>query len=127
MMVFLKTECQWGPADSKKQSLNVRVQGEQVTKPQWQQSHIMRQQREGRNDQEALESYKKKTAFLNKFDLVADYKLGPKMQSVMSSIFESAKAQYFWSTETQLNNNQVSARSPADGQVYGTIVIDPVS
>jgi hypothetical protein len=141
-----QAECQWGVKDGsgKKQFINLRVQGEQAHKKQWRPSQQQIQQgssnEQGQQQQQqrAINAYQKKTAFLNKFDMVADYKLQPSMATIFSRAFETLKAYNFWNTQQQANPNanelqqqqqqqQQSQSSSQQGQLYATVVIDPIS
>jgi hypothetical protein len=121
-----QTECQWGTS-ANKQFLNVRIQGERAEKPQWRQhiEHIQGDQQR----QQAIKQYKQRTAFLNKFDCQAEYKLQPQVQSVFQRAFETLKAYNFWNTQEQQNFNgqQQLQQQGEQGRMYATLVIDPIT
>jgi hypothetical protein len=110
-------ETQWGSESSgPKQHINLRIQGESAKNSQWRQIE--------ENESQLNKYYKKRTAFLNKFDAIIDYKLKPEMQNCASRCFEALKAYNFWNTQSQLLSQQQSGR---DGQVHATLVIDPIT
>jgi hypothetical protein len=115
-------ETQWGIKD-KKQVVNLRIQGEQAKRPQWRQQERDEQVQNGKQ-------YKKRTPFLNKFDVVAEYKLQPKMQSLVSKCFEALKIANYWNTNTEEQQNyqlQQQQEGRNSGKLYATVVIDPIS
>lgn len=64
-------------------------------------------------------SEEKRTAFLNKFNVLAQYKINPSTQNMFNSMLEVLKGYYFWNTESKQN---LQGR---DGEFSGMIVIDP--
>jgi hypothetical protein len=108
-------ETQWGTSQLK-QELKVQIQGEQAKKQQW---------RQHEEDQSRTDKYyKRRTSFLNKFDLEADYKLSPEMQNAFGRALEALKSYNFWNTQSKLQHSQGEQRN---GQVYATLIIDPIT
>lgn len=130
-----QAECQWGTQE-RQQKLNVRIQGERVEKRQWRQ-HIEQIGQQGGNDQQhqqAIMHYQKRTAFLNKFDCQAEYKLSPQMQNVFQRAFETLKAYNFWNTQSKpnsinsINDGALQQQGQGEqGRMYATLVIDPIT
>jgi hypothetical protein len=102
---------QWG-ADNK-QSVEVRVQGEQAQNKQIRSIDS--------SDEASRRYFKKHTSFLNKFDMEADYKLKPQMQNLFNRALESLKSYNFWNTQSDL------LESRRDGKLRVTVVIDPIT
>jgi hypothetical protein len=107
----LQSECEWG--SHQKQSVNLRIQGMQA-QTQQQRQQIQSYQGPQQHYQ------KKRAAFLNKFDVVADYKLKPTMQNIANRLFEVVKTYDLWNTQSQLEG------TGQDGQMHATMVIDPI-
>lgn len=107
-----QSETEWG--SDHKQYINLRVQGDQF---------LNQQQREQLNSQQGAGSkyQQKQAAFLNKFDVVAEYKLRPPTENVFNQGFEVVKVTHYWNTQSQLQ------QSGRDGQLHATVVIDPIS
>lgn len=77
-----KANAEWGA--EQKQQIAIRLQGERARKHGQQSS---RQQRQ---------------AFLNKYDLEADYQLKPETQNFFVRALELIKSKYYWNTQSQL-------------------------
>jgi hypothetical protein len=108
-------ESEWG--SDRKQSINVHINGEQFQPKQWIQkmSSLSRQ-----GDYKSEEQMKLKIAFLNKFDISAEYKIQPWTQNMFNQYFTGLKAWEFWSTQVQPQHGR-------DGYVLATLVIDPIT
>lgn len=100
MLVQLDSE--WGAEHRNK--MNIRVQGEPTRKTYW---------KSGSQDKWAR--------FLNKFDLVAEYKLQSNQKHLVNRLFELMKAQLFWQLSVE------DRRSNEEGIVRATMVIDPIT
>jgi len=124
-----KAECQWG-ADQKQQ-INIRIQGEQVQRSAWrqlqQQQPGQQQQQRGQQQQNRL---KRRTAFLNKFDMECQYnQLKPSTQNAFGRALELAKSAYFWNSKSQLiqAGQHSGSGSQSSGKVLLSMIIDPVT
>lgn len=111
-----QAEAQWGA--NNKQHVNVRIEGEQAKKAQWSQ---IEQKEQRRN-----KYYKRQTSFLNKYEVEAEYKLQPAAQNMVNRVFEVLKANNYWNSQVQLNNNQ-QKRDQQQGQMKAIVVIDPIT
>jgi hypothetical protein len=112
---------QWGPqeqSDSRKQSIDLRIQGDSAKTAQWRQV----EDRESAVNQ----YYKKRTAFINKFDVVADYKLAQQTQQRLGRVLDLAKAHYYWNTDVQQLDG-TDDRRQQQGVLQATVVIDPIT
>lgn len=110
-----KAECQWG-ADQKQQ-IQIRIKGEQV-----QRSLGLRQQQQ----------LKRRSAFLNKFDMEAQYVgLKPSTQNVFLQALELLKSAYYWNTNSELipfnQRQQQQGGSQEKGKILATMVIDLIT
>lgn len=56
--------------------------------------------------------------FINKFDIVADYKLMPATRNIFQRLFDVVKTYYFWNTETRVE------QSGRDEQIFANLMID---
>jgi hypothetical protein len=109
---------EWGNGESRKQEIQLRVNGEQFKPKLWIQkiSGIQRQD----DYQKLAEQMKLKIAFINKYDISADYKLLPVSENYIRQYFTGLKAWEFWSTQVKPVNGR-------DGSVFATVVIDPIT
>jgi hypothetical protein len=101
---LIKAEAEWGPQGTDQNRVDIRLQGEPTRKTYW------------RSD-----SADKWARFLNKFDLVAEYKLHSQQRHFVQRAFELLKARYFW----QLSTDQ--ERKGENNVVHATLVIDPIT
>lgn len=67
------------------------------------------------------QSEQKRMAFLNKYDVVAQYKIEPSTQNIFNSMLEILKGYNFWNTKSEQTFNG------QDGRFVGMIVIDPLT
>jgi len=102
--MLVKCEAEWGPMDSQKQEIHVRIQAEPTRKTYWQ-----------------SESADKWSRFLNKIDLTADYKLHSAQRHFIERVFNMAKLQYFWQLTTD------GERKGEPNTVRASLLIDPVT
>jgi hypothetical protein len=100
MLVQLDSE--WG--SEKRNKMNVRLQGEPTRKTYWK-----------------SDSQNKWARFLNKYDMVAEYKLQSNLKHQVNRLFELMKARLFWQLSVQ------DSRSNEEGIVRATMVIDPIT
>jgi hypothetical protein len=72
--------------------------------------------------------FQKRTAFVNKYDVVAEYKLQQQTQQRLGRVLDLAKAYYYWNTDVT-QNSELSDRQQQgrEGQVHATVVIDPIT
>ncbi|KAI1725330.1 lipoprotein amino terminal region domain-containing protein [Ditylenchus destructor] len=112
--LIVKGEAEWGTGELK-QSITLRVQGEKAHTKQWR-KHIT----EKRNGPQQ-KFQEKQAAFINKFDLVAEYDLRSQAQNFFERAFEALKFYGgFCNTDAEYQRNR-------NGQIRGTVVIDPVT
>ncbi|KAI1713929.1 lipoprotein amino terminal region domain-containing protein [Ditylenchus destructor] len=112
LMVFGETE--WG--SEHKQQITFRVQGEKAHTKHWR--NQISQQFQG--PQQKFQE--KQAAFLNKFDLVADYKLRAPAENFFQRCLEVIKGYgNFWNTESELRENG------SERQVTACLIIDPLT
>lgn len=117
-LYFCKLNCNWG-SDGNKQTINVRINGEQQSENEWNQKQKINKEFEIK--------LKRRTSFINKFNCEAKYtNLKPTTRNVFKSVLELVKSKYFWNTKTQLMD-QNRGENPANGQTYLNIVIDPIT
>lgn len=113
-----KADCQWG--SDQKQQINIRIQGEQVERSAWRQLQQQNGQKQRYNgqQQEQQNRLKRRTAFLNKFDVEAQYtQLKPSTQNVFARALELAKSAYFWNSKSQLIAGNQQQGSQSSGKV----------
>jgi len=111
-----KAECQWG-ADQK-QKIQIRIQGEQVQRSAWRQQ--LQQQGNSRQQQQEQQRLKRRSAFLNKFDLEAQYLgLKPSTQNTFEWALELVKSAYYWNTNSELI--PFNQRQQQNGQENGKV------
>jgi len=132
-------DAEWGTQQGQKQSVNLRVQGESAKNAAWRMIEQGGNQQQGRNQQQGGNQqqsqssqstnyyYKKRTAFLNKFDMVAVYKLQPQMTQRFSRGLEALKTYNFWNTDSKLNEQEQGGSNSGQGTLHATIVIDPIT
>lgn len=112
--LVIQGEAEWG--SQHKQTINFRIQGEKAHKAQW------RQQISSDYSGPQQKFQQKQAAFLNKYDLVAEYKLGPQAQNIFKRSFEALKGYAgFWNTQEEQKENG------RDGQVRASFIIDPIT
>jgi len=100
--MLVQLDSNWG--SDKKNQMNVRIQAEPTRKGYWRPN-----------------TSNKWSRFLNKIDLVADYKLHSTPKQWINRFYEVAKAKYFWSLNVE------DRRSNEEGLVRATLVIDPIT
>jgi hypothetical protein len=105
-------EAEWG--SDRKDRVNVQINGEKFAPKVW----LMKLDK--MQDQSIEEQMKLKTAFLNKYDISAEYKVSPWTQNKINQWFTGLKAWEFWSTKVQTHQGR-------DGSVLATVVIDPIT
>uniref|UniRef100_A0A914LYJ6 Vitellogenin n=1 Tax=Meloidogyne incognita TaxID=6306 RepID=A0A914LYJ6_MELIC len=118
-----KANCYWGSDGGNKQTINVRINGEQSTtrRKEWNSNN---QQRMNKEFEIKL---KRRTAFINKFNCEAKYtNLKPTTRNAFERALELVKSKYFWNTKSQLID-QSTEGNPANGEAYLNIVIDPIT
>lgn len=109
-----KAEAQWG--SDRKQTIRVKVQGEQAKKNQW-------RQHEQQNRQ-----IRKRAAFLNMYNLEAEYQnLKPQTLNAAQRTLELVKSYYFWNSASQLTPYNQGSQSQSSGKVVATMLIDPIT
>jgi hypothetical protein len=115
-----QVETQWGSEQQQKISLNIN--GEKARTPEWNQK-IQQVERLNTPDAGKLrEQMIQKTAFINKFDISAQYNnLAQGTKNALNYAATLLKAWNFWSTKVEMKSNQ------RDGQVTATVVIDPLT
>ncbi|KAI6212243.1 hypothetical protein M3Y99_01841300 [Aphelenchoides fujianensis] len=101
MLVTVDTE--WGTDE--KNTMQLRIQAEPTKKTMW------------TGEQQSGDKWAR---FLNKFDLVAEYKLHSQQKHYVQGIYQLLKSKLFW----QLTSQQ---REGERGVVRATAVIDPIS
>jgi len=107
MLVQLDSE--WG--SDRRNKMNVRIQGEPTRKTFW---------KAGSQD--------KWTRFLNKYDMVAEYKLQSNQKHSVNRLYELMKAQLFWQLSVEdRRSNSNDRQSNEEGIVRATVVIDPIT
>jgi len=101
--MLVQIESEWGA--EKQNIMNVRIQAEPTRKTYWK-----------------PESTNKWARFLNKIDMVAEYKLHSQQKHVIQRAYEMVKASLFWqlSVEERRSND-------GEGLVRATVVIDPIT
>jgi len=102
--MLIETEAEWGPVDGQKQEIHLRIQAEPTRKTYWQ-----------------AESTNKWARFLNKIDLVAEYKINSAQRHFIERVFNLGRLQYFW----QLSSD--SERTGEPNMIHATVLIDPVT
>jgi len=111
-----KLQCQaqakWGT--QQKQQISIRVQGQQAKRSEWSQM-----------EQQQKRYFAKRAAFLNMFNLEAEYSLNRNTQNTFSRALELAKSYYFWNTDSKLV--QGSQGNQQQGKVLVTLIIDPIT
>ncbi|KAI6184877.1 hypothetical protein M3Y97_00643900 [Aphelenchoides bicaudatus] len=103
--MLVKAEAQWGQESSQQQEVHLRVQAEPTRKTYWQQD----------------ESADKWSRFLNKIDLVADYKLHSQQRQFVERLFNMARLQYFWQLSVD------GERKGEPNTVRASLLIDPIT
>jgi len=103
---LLQANAEWGPVEekTKQQQVHVRVQAEPTRKTYW------------RSD-----SMDKWSRFLNKVDLVAEYKLASPQRHFVERFFQLAKYQYLWQLSTD------TERKGEPGMIRASLLIDPIT
>jgi hypothetical protein len=104
-------DCEWGTRE--KQSINVRVNGEQAKTKEW----LQIEETETKQDRE----FPEKTAFLNKYDVSVDFNLESPTRNVFARWFDMFKAWHFWNTNTDVQDTKVNQL------ITALVVIDPIS
>lgn len=107
-------DSQWGT--NGQQFINLRVNGEQAKTQEW----IDAEQAEAERKKDS--NIREKTAFLNKYDISAEYKLESQVKNVFSRGLDYFKLLNFWNTKTET----VTGRKE-NGLVTALVVIDPIS
>jgi hypothetical protein len=107
-------DSQWGT--NGQQFINLRVNGEQAKTQEW--IDVEQAEVERKKDSNIRE----KTAFLNKYDISAEYKLESQVKNVFSRGLDYFKLLNFWNTKTET----VTGRKE-NGLVTALVVIDPIS
>jgi hypothetical protein len=103
----------WG--SQHKQSIVVRVQGQKAHTTQWR-----NQIEQSRGPQSNYQ--KKQAAFINKYDVTAEYKLKPEWQNLFQRAFDMLQNYAgFWNTQVEQSDNG------SDGTLRATVVIDPIT
>lgn len=104
----------WG-TEERTQFINFRINGENA------QTKQQLQWLEETNNEEQQYLLKRIVSFINKYDIVSDYKLNANSQNVIQRVFEVLKTYYFWNTESRLE------QTGRDGQLFISAIIDPIS
>lgn len=101
--MLVQIESQWGA--ERRSEMNIRVQAEPTKKTFWK-----------------PQSQQKWARFLNKIDLVAEYKLQSAQKHVVQRLYELLKSKMFWQMS-------VEDKRSSDGEqtVRATVVIDPIT
>jgi len=102
--MLIETEAEWGPVDGQKQEIHLRIQAEPTRKTYWQ-----------------AESTNKWARFLNKIDLVAEYKINSAQRHFIERVFNLGRLQYFWQFSSD------SERTGEPNMIHATVLIDPVT
>jgi hypothetical protein len=100
--MLVQAECEWG--SDNRNSMNIRLQAEPTRKTFWK-----------------PETTQKWARFLNKIDMVAEYKLHTPQKHVVQRAYELLKASLFWQLSVE------DRRSNDEGLVRATMVIDPIT
>jgi len=100
--MLIQVDSEWG--SDKRNQMNVRIQAEPTRKTYWKPN-----------------SQQKWSRFLNKIDLVAEYKLTGYQKQVLKRVYELVKAKYFWTMSVE------DHRSNEEGLVRATIIVDPIT
>jgi hypothetical protein len=100
--MLVQIDSEWG-ADKRSQ-MNVRLQAEPTKKTYWK-----------------GDSSDKWARFLNKYDMVAEYKLHSQQKQAIQRAYELVKAKLFWQLNTE------DRRAEDTDVVRATMIIDPVS
>jgi len=101
--MLIQMESEWG--SDKQNVMNIKIQAEPTKKTYWK-----------------PESQQKWSQFLNKIDMVAEYKLHSAQKNVVQRAYELGKATYFWQLEVEERRS-----NDGEGLVRATIVIDPIT
>jgi hypothetical protein len=102
--MLVKMESQWGGSD-KQNVLNLKIQAEPTKKTYWK-----------------PQSQQKWSQFLNKIDMVAEYKLHGAQKNAVQRAYELGKATYFWQLDVEERRS-----NDGEGLVRATIIVDPIS
>jgi hypothetical protein len=115
---------QWGQK-GKQQKIDLNINGEQARNQVWRQKIQENDRYNSAEGQQLRQQMLQKTAFLNKFDISAEYSnLEPETKSTLNTLTNYLKNWNFWNSRTEFRSGRDSDR---DGQVTATIVIDPIT
>lgn len=113
LVVLAKAE--WGkPSD--RQHINLRIRGEQAMKRQWRKIEQL--------ESEINKFFKRRTNFLNKYDIIADYNIKPFIRNIVSYIYNAMKAQNYWNSKTESTVGQIQQ---GQGVIRSTLIINPIT
>lgn len=112
-MFIAQAQAKWGEQGQQKQAVTIRVQG---TQAHTQQVRRILQQQQGHRliSAQSQRAFAHRSAFLNKFQLQAQYELKATAQNAINRGLELLKSTYFWNMQSQLTgqgahqNGQVS-------------------
>lgn len=96
-----QASAKWG--GERKQEITIRVQGESAKRAEWRQA------------EQQSRRVQRQAAFLNKYDVEAQYNLKPEVQCAFGRALELLKSAYYWNSQSELltsmegaQNNKVS-------------------
>jgi len=114
---------EWG--SDRKQKIDLKLNGEQARNQVWTQKIRDVERINTPEGQKLRQQMLQKTAFLNKYDIAAEYSgLAPETKSTLNSLATILKSWNFWNTKTEFKSGR---DSQPDGQATATIVIDPIT
>uniref|UniRef100_A0A7E4VJH3 Vitellogenin domain-containing protein n=1 Tax=Panagrellus redivivus TaxID=6233 RepID=A0A7E4VJH3_PANRE len=98
--LIVNVEAEWGNSDAERQKLNLQLNGERAAQKNMPTRRLLA------------------SAFLNRYNLAADYRLSPAAETRFAQYFELFKLYNFWSVESRQKTNK-------DNAIFATLVIDP--
>jgi hypothetical protein len=114
---------EWG--SDRKQRINLNIGGEQARNQAWSQKLRDVERINTPESQRLRQQMLQKTAFLNKYDISAEYSgLVPETKSTLNSLATILKSYNFWNTRTEFKSGR---DNQLEGQATVTIVIDPMT
>lgn len=113
LVVSVQTE--WGNLRDW-QYINLHIRGEQAMKHQWRQIEKF--------ESRINKFFKRRTTFLNKYEMIADYKVKPSIRSWGLRLYDALKAYNFWNTRTEPTYGPIQQ---GQGVIQTTFIIDPIT